>query len=371
MSRHPAPATISNEELACRAQGGCAESFEQLLRRFQTPVLQFLRHRGLGAEAEDLTQETFLRAYENLRRYSRRWTFAAWIFTIARRTSINHSRRARPAAAGAAIDAALSADAGPLEVLIAEEDRLRLWRLAARVLSQEQSSALWLFYVEQMPLREIARVLGRSWASVKVMLFRARRKLLPLVAQLDEENPPQRQAHAPVRGAGGRVPPRWRCLMSRPYDRELLLGRRLRQEARRGRPAFSETLHRRILSDIQRRRTEERLLGVPLFDGRQAAAHRGRRWLWAVAAAAGLLCAVAWQLSALSKGPVEPAEDVDQSPLAGVALVDELSAQAATGLSDLAASIELAPPAPLLSQARLTAEAIVERLPIDLDLAAD
>ena len=122
MSPHPAPAPTSDEELACRAQGGCAASFEQLLRRFQTPVLHFLRHRGLAADAEDLTQETFLRAYENLHRYSRRWAFSAWLFTIARRTSINHRRRLRPTDDAAAVEAATSPDAGPLDVLVAEEE---------------------------------------------------------------------------------------------------------------------------------------------------------------------------------------------------------------------------------------------------------
>jgi RNA polymerase sigma-70 factor, ECF subfamily len=189
MSRSPAAAPESDDELACRAQGGCAASFERLLRRFQTPVLQFLRHRGLGADAEDLTQETFLRAYQNLHRYSRRWAFSAWLFTIARRTGINHCRRTRPAANDAAVEAALAANADPLDAMVAAEDRRRLWQLVANVLSEEQTTALWLFYVEEMSTRDIALVLGRSRASVKIILFRARRKLLPLVAELDERDP--------------------------------------------------------------------------------------------------------------------------------------------------------------------------------------
>jgi RNA polymerase sigma-70 factor, ECF subfamily len=199
MSRHPAIAPTSDEELACRAQGGCAASFEQLLRRFQAPLLQFLRHRGLGADAEDLTQETFLRAYQNLHRYSRRWAFSAWLFTIARRTSINHCRRTRPATNASAVDAAAAAGANPLDGLVAEESRRRLWDLAAGVLPEEQTTALWLYYVEDMPLRGIALVLGRSRASVKIMLFRARRKLLPLLAKLDERGRRRPELHEETR----------------------------------------------------------------------------------------------------------------------------------------------------------------------------
>jgi RNA polymerase sigma-70 factor (ECF subfamily) len=186
MLRSPAEVPISDEELACRAQQGCTASFEQLLRRFQTPVLHFLRHRGLAADAEDLTQETFLRAYRNLHRYRRRWAFSAWLFTIARRTGLNSRRRQRPVADAAAVEAALSTAPEPLDVLLAAERRGRLWQLAAGVLAEEPMTALWLHYVEEMPLRGIALVLGRSPTSVKVMLFRARRKLLPLLDEFDD-----------------------------------------------------------------------------------------------------------------------------------------------------------------------------------------
>ena len=70
---------------------------------------------------------------------------------------------------------------------MAAEGRRRLWDLAAKTLSEEQTTALWLHYVEEMPLSGIALVLGRSRASVKVMLFRARRKLLPLFDEFNED----------------------------------------------------------------------------------------------------------------------------------------------------------------------------------------
>ncbi len=179
----------SDEELASRARQGCAASFEQLLRRFQTPLLHFLRQRGFSADAEDLTQETFLRAYANLHRYNRRWAFSTWLFAIARRTSLNHRRRLRPTADTRVVEAALAAAPTPLETIVAAENRRRLWDRAADVLSEEQTTALWLHYVEEMPTREIARVLGRSWAAVKVTLFRARKRLLPLLGEFAGDRP--------------------------------------------------------------------------------------------------------------------------------------------------------------------------------------
>ena len=171
----------SDEDLVGRARRGCAASFEQIVRRFQAPVLQFLRRRGAGADAEDLLQESFVRAFTNLHRYRNRWRFATWLFTIARRVSINHHRRSK-AAASDSFESAPSPGREPVEVMAEEESRRNLWDLAGRVLSEDEVTALWLFYVEEMPVREIAGVLERSRTGVKTMMCRARKKLQPLVA---------------------------------------------------------------------------------------------------------------------------------------------------------------------------------------------
>lgn len=187
----------SDEELARRAQKGCADSFEQLMRRFQAPVLQFLRHRGASADAEDLLQETFVRAYTNLDRYRQKWRFATWLFTIARRVNINHSRRIRIATNAEALESAESEVPNPLEAIVAEEDRRGLWGAAAQVLCEEELTAIWLYYVEEMSTRDIAAVLERSWVSVKTMMFRARRKLRALLEDLEPQVSPQRNAALP------------------------------------------------------------------------------------------------------------------------------------------------------------------------------
>jgi RNA polymerase sigma-70 factor (ECF subfamily) len=177
--------SLSDEELAGRAQQGCADSFEELLRRFQAPVLHFLRRRGDGAEAEDLLQETFLRAYANLSRYRSRWRFATWIFTIARRVSITHHRRpSRPEGREATLASAESDWPGPAEAAIKEDSRRYLWERAAQILSEEESTLLWLYYGENLDTSEIAAVLGRSRAAVKAMLSRSRKKLAPLLEEL-------------------------------------------------------------------------------------------------------------------------------------------------------------------------------------------
>jgi len=178
---------FSDEQIASRAQRGCIASFEELVRRFQLPLLNFLRQRGAGADAEDLLQETFFRAYANLHRYRRRHRAAAWLFTIARRLSINHYHRVAVLAAQASDETALQSlaavESTPDELLAAAEDRTYLWQLAAGILSEEEMTALWLYYVEELPARQVGAVLDRSWLATKSLLSRARKKLKPRLAR--------------------------------------------------------------------------------------------------------------------------------------------------------------------------------------------
>ena len=123
------------------------------MRRYQVPLVHFLRRRGPDDEAEDVAQEAFIRAYENLARYRPRWRFSTWLFTIARRLSVSRRRRARPMADAAALESLAAAAPDPADAAAENESRRRLWDVAADVLGEEQVTALWLYYVEEMPVR--------------------------------------------------------------------------------------------------------------------------------------------------------------------------------------------------------------------------
>lgn len=186
--------STSDEQLASRAQTGCVESFSELVRRFQVPLKHYLRRTvACDADADDLTQETFLRAFRKLGYYRPDWAFSTWLFTLAHRVGLNQRRR-RPAVLSAELGPLSSSEPSPGEAALRRESREGLWDLAAEVLPAEQFTALWLFYVEDKPVREIARVVGRSESAVKTGLFRARKKLLPHV---QEETAESRSAARP------------------------------------------------------------------------------------------------------------------------------------------------------------------------------
>lgn len=173
--------------LARRAARGCVESFATLATRHQVPVVHYVRQlaRRGGGDADDVAQEALLRAWRRIADYDPRWAFSTWLFTIARRTWLNQVRAARRRRAReSAVAAQPICGLGPVAVAMAAEQTTRLWDVAAAELCEREFTAVWMRYVEDKSMAEIAAVLGKPAATVKVILFRARRRLEPHVRDL-------------------------------------------------------------------------------------------------------------------------------------------------------------------------------------------
>lgn len=180
---------LSDEELAVRAQAGSRSYFEELVSRYCQRLFLFLRSRlGTDQDAEDLVQETFLKVYKNLHRFNRAYKFSTWLYTTASRLVIsfyrkNRSRHTQYISA--------SVDQDPQDTLLHREDSQNLWN-TARTLPPLQFQALWLRYVEDMTPKDIGRVMKKSQVHVRVILHRARLKLIktlnPAAGSEDKEN---------------------------------------------------------------------------------------------------------------------------------------------------------------------------------------
>ena len=172
----PNPPAETDEELARQAQAGSLDAFEQLVYRFEHRIHAFVfqccHHRTNAAE---ITQDTFVKAFQCLGQFDVRRNFAAWLFTIARRRCIDRHRAAPRLAEETASEPVDEAD--PAELTARREEGRQLWQLARRLLSQNQYQALWLHYVDDLDLARIAQVMGKTRVHVKVLLFRARQIL--------------------------------------------------------------------------------------------------------------------------------------------------------------------------------------------------
>lgn len=170
----------SDQELVDQALSGETRSFEELVCRYQTMLHRFFLQRHSQEEAQDLLQETFLRAWQNLARYRKCWAFSTWIFTIAYRQSVSCFRKKRRRFSPLPLTNRenLEQIAAPVsENPLAERSLENLWNLAKTILPEPQWSALWLFYAEEKSIREIAHILRRTETGIKTLLFRGRQKL--------------------------------------------------------------------------------------------------------------------------------------------------------------------------------------------------
>jgi len=168
--------TVSDEELARETQAGSLDAFEQLVYRFEHRVYAFATQFCRDAtDAREVTQDTFVKAFQSIGQFDCRRAFAPWLFTIARRKCIDRHRSKHKDVEP--IEPELVDQNTPLELAARREEAVDLWRLARQRLSTNQFQALWLYYAEDMQVEQVARVMGKTRALVKVLLFRGRQIL--------------------------------------------------------------------------------------------------------------------------------------------------------------------------------------------------
>jgi RNA polymerase sigma-70 factor (ECF subfamily) len=202
--------TPSDEELARRVQHGCVRSYEELDRRLRPRLIYLLRKRtGSAEDAEDLTQQALLRAYQRIDQYDPNRPFRSWLFTIAVRLSIDAYRKRGIDGSGDGIERAVDPGPGPADRVSEQDAQQRLWALADRVLDPTQRTALWMHYGEQLRAKEIARALGITAVHVRVLLYRARRTLLTHLEQTEPDRADRGEvAPVPVPMKADRTAPR-------------------------------------------------------------------------------------------------------------------------------------------------------------------
>lgn len=176
------------------ARAGDHQDFSRLIQAYQTPVYN-LCYRMLGQreDAEDATQETFLRAFTHLHQYDTNRRFLNWILTIASHHCIDRLRKKQiqsvPWEQNPVAQSVSSPARSPEKTIIARQqaDEIQQWM---QQLPPDYRIALTLLYWYDFSYEEIAQILQCSVPAIKSRLHRARRKLATLV-------PPQPTARRP------------------------------------------------------------------------------------------------------------------------------------------------------------------------------
>ncbi len=188
----------SDVQLMLAVKEGDELSFELLLRRYRTPLVNFLNRmvRDAGL-AEDLAQEVFMRVYRARKEYEPNAKFTTWLFRIATNLALNALRDGRHRQMEISIDQKLDdgeqeqtrldvADKTPnIENRLLQQDRATVIRNAVQSLPEKQRAAVLLHKYVELDYAEIARTLDCSESALKSLLFRAyetlRVQLAPLV----------------------------------------------------------------------------------------------------------------------------------------------------------------------------------------------
>jgi RNA polymerase sigma-70 factor (ECF subfamily) len=175
---------LNDENLARIAANDDRAAFDEIVRRYCRPLAEFAASRTVTfQDAEDITQDTFLRAYLNLDSYNAKYSLKNWLFTIAYRLIVSGYRKKNPVRLSEQAAEYIEAKT-PAPQFENEE----LWQ-AVQNLAADDRTVLWLRYKQDMTTEEIANVIKKSKISVRVRLHRARNRLAELInRQPDKPN---------------------------------------------------------------------------------------------------------------------------------------------------------------------------------------
>jgi RNA polymerase sigma-70 factor (ECF subfamily) len=171
--------TRTDEELVALSIGGDAESFNQLVLRWERPIFA-LAYRVIGREEEarDVVQETFLRAFRGIGKFRGQAKFSSWVYRIALnlcRDWIRRERRAPILPTPDGVDVIeLAAEQGPVESiedLVARNDMSKVVAELMTRLPEEQRTAIILKEYHGMTFQEIADLQGVPLSTVKTRLY--------------------------------------------------------------------------------------------------------------------------------------------------------------------------------------------------------
>lgn len=171
---------------------GKEENFEILMRKHLTSlfnfVLLFVKDKQI---AEDLVQESFVKAWKNLSQYDEHKKFKTWLFTIAKNTTFDYLKKKK-----AIPFAFFETEENPLleiadenllpDEILHRQDAKLLVRKTLDKLPENYRTVLKLYYMQELSLKEIAEVLERSYNTIKSQYARALIKFKELLVDASE-----------------------------------------------------------------------------------------------------------------------------------------------------------------------------------------
>jgi len=177
----------ADEDLVLQSQNGSVAAFETLIRNHQT-MIQALTFRMTGspADAEDLAQETFIRAYEQINRFNGGARFSTWLYSIAVHACLNW-RRNEARRFQAQANCAEEMLAQQVDVDNSPNEMAQLTQAALMKLPAKQRAAIVLTIYDGLNHAEAAKILRCSETTISWRVFAAKRKLKNWLTSIGEK----------------------------------------------------------------------------------------------------------------------------------------------------------------------------------------
>jgi len=140
-------------------------------------------------EAEEISQDVFVKAYTNIKGFKGDSKFSTWIYKIAYYASLDAIKKSKRQVNTESIDEIYEGDLGVLQNALSyleEQERKSIIKKSLLKLNEDEQVILTLYYFEEMPLKEISEVVNLSLDNIKVKLFRARKKLATILEHVVE-----------------------------------------------------------------------------------------------------------------------------------------------------------------------------------------
>ncbi len=197
---------LDSNALVLRARGGCDEACGELVRRYFPRLVQLVLPRirsNSHMDAEDIAQESLARAFQNLASFDPQFRFSTWLFTIAFRIASDHNRGSRRRLSllethRSLLNSELGRATQSTDCLESQESADAIWSVARRALNESHYTAMWLRFAEDLSIEEIAQVMRKTKVGVRVLLHRARTRMVKELRQEEshshEKRPSQRNA---------------------------------------------------------------------------------------------------------------------------------------------------------------------------------
>ena len=145
---------------------------------------------GNREEAEELAQDSFLKAYRSIKNFKMKSSFATWLYRIVYNTTISHIRIKKKGILSLEdfpADATDFIGINTSEEEAEKEYRNSLVNFALQKINEEERGLISLYYYEEMSTDEISDVTGISKTNIKVKLFRARQKMLEIIEKVEKK----------------------------------------------------------------------------------------------------------------------------------------------------------------------------------------